>query len=96
MHAYGWPGLITDDDACRVLLDTLVRTHEAPFATPWRLQRPEAELRQKMLAIVTFAIRMTRLGGKLKLSQNRSVTDQQQVRRPCSRVPIPGAGTLAP
>jgi len=79
VHAYGSPRLITDDDACQTLLETLVRTHEAPFATPWRFQMPEAERRKKMQGIVTFAIRITRLEGKLKLSQNRSLADQQQV-----------------
>jgi transcriptional regulator len=79
VHAYGSPRLITDDDSCRALLDTLVRRHEAPLATPWRLHMPEAELRQKMQGIVTFAIRITRLEGKLKLSQNRSLEDQRRV-----------------
>ena len=40
---------------------------------------PEAELRKKMQGIVTFAIRITRLEGKLKLSQNRPLADQQHV-----------------
>lgn len=40
---------------------------------------PEAELRKKMRGIVTFAIRITRLEGKLKLSQNRSLADQRRV-----------------
>jgi transcriptional regulator len=79
VHAYGSPRLIIDDDACRALLDTLVRAHEAPFASPWRFQMPEAELRKKMRGIVTFAIRITRLEGKLKLSQNRPLADQQHV-----------------
>jgi transcriptional regulator len=79
VHAYGSPCLITDADVCRALLDTLVRTHEALFATPWRLQMSEAKVRQKMQGIVTFAVRITRLEGKLKLSQNRSRTDQQRV-----------------
>jgi len=79
VHAYGTPRLITADDSCRALLDTLVRRHEAPFATPWRLHMREAKLRQKMRGIMTFAIRITRLEGKLKLSQNRSLEDQQRV-----------------
>jgi transcriptional regulator len=79
VHAYGRPRLITDEEACRALLDTLVRTYEASFATPWRLHMPEAELRQKIQGIMTFAICLTRLEGKLKLSQNRSLADQQQV-----------------
>jgi transcriptional regulator len=79
VHAYGSPRLITDHDDCRALLDTLVQTYEAPFTTPWRLQMSEVELHKKMQGIVTFAIRIMRLEGKLKLSQNRSLTDQQQV-----------------
>jgi transcriptional regulator len=57
VHAYGSPRLITDDDACRALLDILMRTHEAPFAAPWGIHVPEAELREKMQGIVTFAMR---------------------------------------
>jgi transcriptional regulator len=97
VHAYGSPCLITDDNACRALLDTLVRTHEAPFAAPWRLQMPEAELRKKMQGIVTFAIRITRLEGKLKLSQNRSLADQQRVASTLQESADPGSqdvGTL--
>jgi transcriptional regulator len=97
VHAYGSPRLITDDDACRALLDTLVRTYEAPFATPWRFQMPEAELRKKMQGIVTFAIRITRLEGKLKLSQNRSLADQQHVAETLQRSDDPvsrDVGTL--
>ena len=42
VHAYGSPRLITDDDASHALLDTLVQTHEAPFATTgvWRSAGP--------------------------------------------------------
>jgi transcriptional regulator len=79
VHAYGAPRLITDYEACYALLDTLVRTHEAQFARPWRFQLPEDYVRQMMRGIVAFAIRITRLEGKFKLSQNRSLTDQQHV-----------------
>jgi transcriptional regulator len=79
VHAYGTPRLITEYEACCALLDTLVRTHEAQFARPWLFQLPEDYVRQMMQGIVAFAIRITRLEGKLKLSQNRSLTDQQHV-----------------
>ena len=36
-------------------------------------------MRKMMQGIVGFTIRITRLQGKWKLSQNRSVTDQQNV-----------------
>jgi len=79
VHAYGTARLITDYDACYALLDTLVRTHEAPFARPWRFQLPEDYVRKMVQGIVGFAIRITRLEGKCKLSQNRSRTDQHNV-----------------
>jgi predicted FMN-binding regulatory protein PaiB len=61
------------------LLDTLVRTHEAPFATPWRLQMPEAERRQQMPGIGTWASRSTRLEEPRTLRQLRALADQPQV-----------------
>ena len=79
VHAYGTARLMTDYDACYALLDTLVRTHEAQFARPWLFQLPEDYVRKMMQGIVALAIRITRLQGKLKLSQNRSLTDQQNV-----------------
>jgi transcriptional regulator len=79
VHAYGTPRLITDYDACYALLDTLVRTHEAQFARPWLFQLPEDYVHKMMQGIVAFAIPITRLEGKFKLSQNRSLTDQQHV-----------------
>src|SRR6266571_1097663 len=79
VHAYGAPHLVTDYDAFYALLDTLVRTHESQFARPWLFQLPEDYVHKMMLGIVAFAIPITRLGGKFKLSQNRSLTDQQYV-----------------
>jgi len=79
VHAYGTPRLITDYDACYALLDTLVRTHEVQFARPWLFQLPQDYVRKMMQGIVAFAIRITRLEGKFKLSQNRSLADQQHV-----------------
>jgi transcriptional regulator len=79
VHAYGTPHLVTDYAAFYALLDTLVRAHESQFAKPWLFQLPEDYVRQMMQGIVGFTIRITRLEGKLKLSQNRSLKDQQNV-----------------
>jgi transcriptional regulator len=79
VHAYGTPCLVTDYEAFYALLDTLVRTHESQFARPWLFQLPEDYVRKMMQGIVGFTIRITRLQGKWKLSQNRSATDQQNV-----------------
>lgn len=79
VHAYGRPRLITDYDACYALLTTLVRTHEAHFVQPWRFELPMDYVHKMMQGIVGFAIEITRLQGKFKLSQNRPLTDQQNV-----------------
>jgi transcriptional regulator len=79
VHAYGIPSLVENDEALYQLLADLVRTHEAPMTTPWRLDLPEDYVSRMMKGIVGFEIRITRLEGKLKLSQNRSLADQQAV-----------------
>jgi transcriptional regulator len=97
VHAYGHPRLITDYDACYALLDTLVRTHEAQFPTPWLFQLPQDYVRKMIQGIVGFAIQITRLEGKYKLSQNRALTDQQNVAATLQQSPDPvsrDVGTL--
>ena len=89
VHAYGTPHLVTDYEAFYALLDTLVRTHESQFAKPWRFQLPEDYVRKMMQGIVGFTIRITRLQGKWKLSQNRSATDQQNVAATLQQSPDP-------
>jgi transcriptional regulator len=61
------------------MLETLVDTHEAAFAQPWRVDLPHDYLDKMMRAVVGFEIGITRLEGKLKLSQNRSEHDRQRV-----------------
>ena len=76
-----------------------------PSSTPWcgRMRRrcfqmPEAERRKQMQGIVTCAIRITHVEGKLKFSQNRSLADQQQVAETLQQSADPGSrdvGTLS-
>jgi transcriptional regulator len=79
VHAHGVPRLIEDDDELYQLLDDLVRMHEASMENPWRFDLPADYVRRMMKGIVGFEIRLTRLEGKLKLNQNRSLSDQQAV-----------------
>jgi transcriptional regulator len=76
IHAYGSPRLIEDTASLRRILETLVRVHEASFSRPWSLDLFPNYVDQLMRAIVGFEIEITRLEGKLKLSQNRTSTDQ--------------------
>jgi transcriptional regulator len=61
------------------MLEALVDTHESAFAQPWRMDLPQDYLDKMMRAVVGFEIEITRLEGKLKLSQNRSEHDQRRV-----------------
>ena len=79
VHAYGVPRVVEDQARLHHILETLVDTHEAAFAQPWRMDLPHDYLDKMMRAVVGFEIEITRLEGKLKLSQNRSEHDQQRV-----------------
>jgi transcriptional regulator len=79
VHAYGIPHLIEDTTALYTILQALVQKHESHFEKPWTLQPLNDFMQNKMRAIVGFQIPITRLEGKYKLSQNRSVNDQIRV-----------------
>jgi transcriptional regulator len=79
VHAHGTPEVIDDGAAMHEMLQSLVQAHEAPLPQPWTFDLPEDYLHNMMQGIVGFTIRISRLEGKYKLSQNRPSTDQQRV-----------------
>src|SRR5713101_4934099 len=79
VHAYGIPRLIEDGEELYQLLKTLIETHEAQFKNPWPFMLPEDYLQKMMRGIVGFEIEITRLEGKLKLSQNRTEAERENV-----------------
>jgi transcriptional regulator len=79
VHAYGYPRLIDDQAELLEQLQSLIGLHEASFAHPWPFDLPTDYLEQMMKGIVGFAIQITRLEGKFKMSQNRSATDRERV-----------------
>jgi len=90
-HAYGVPQLIEDEARVWAILKELVAKHEEGFAKPWRMDNPDDYLRKMMRGIVAFEIPITRLEGKFKLSQNRSVRDQSRVVEALAHDPDPDA-----
>ncbi len=78
-HAYGKPRLIEDYAALVKLLHASVQTYESGFEQPWKFDYPEDALRSKVKGIVGFEMEITRLEGKLKMSQNRSEDEQEHV-----------------
>lgn len=71
VHAHG-SIRATTDEGLRAMLDALSRTYEGDRENAWRMDRlPEDYVVKMMRAIVGFEMRVERLEGKFKLSQNR-------------------------
>ena len=80
VHVHGQPRLVEDREELRALVDDTVRLYEQLYPEPWRMDRLDEALVDKMLDnIVGFEITIDRLEGKLKLSQNRSAADREGV-----------------
>lgn len=79
VHAYGRARTM-DDAELRRLVDDLSAIHEAGQPVPWTSAKVTEEWFAGMRkAIVGFAIEITRLEGKFKLSQNRPEGDRMNV-----------------
>ena len=80
VHAHGSLRWIDDAGWLRAFLDGLTDTHEAGQAHPWHMGDAPGDFTAQLLqAIVGLELRITRLEGKFKLSQNRPAADQQGV-----------------
>ena len=92
VHAHG-PLRAIDDAAWLLgLVERLTVRHEAGLAAPWRVSDAPADYIEKLLkAIVGIEIPLTRLEGKWKLGQNRSMQDQATMARELAAGPQPGA-----
>jgi transcriptional regulator len=76
IHAYGTISFYDDPEELRDHVGKMTETHEAPREAPWAVSDAPADYVDKMLgAIVGFKLRITRLEGKWKMSQNRPERD---------------------
>lgn len=76
VHVHGQISIHDDERFVRGLVGRLTRVHEASQAQPWKMSDSPREFIDGMLqAIVGLQIRITRLEGKAKLSQNRQARD---------------------
>jgi transcriptional regulator len=79
VHVRGRPRILPPSELLD-LLRRLVDTHEAQFPRPWSVAALPGPFVEDMLQeIVGFAIAITRVDCKLKLSQNRDAEDRQRV-----------------
>lgn len=92
VHAHG-PLRAIDDAAWLLgLVERLTARHEADQAAPWRVSDAPADYIDKLLkAIVGIEIPLTRITGKWKLGQNRSMQDQARMAHGLAQNNQPGA-----
>ena len=96
VHARGRLKWEHDPKWLRALVGQLTDQHEANQLEPWRVSDAPEEYVAKMLdAIVGLEISITELRGKLKLSQNRSESDREGVRRGLGHGPDANAVAMA-
>ncbi len=80
VHVWGSP-VIQDDPAwLRAQLDALTDSQEKARAQPWRVDEAPADfIAAQMRAIVGVEIPVSRIEGKWKVSQNRTLADRRGV-----------------
>lgn len=80
VHAYGRIEAYTDEERLRAHVTALTAVHEAGFDTPWKPADAPANFIEGMLrAIVGIELTITRLEGKWKVNQNRTMEDRRAV-----------------
>jgi transcriptional regulator len=78
VHVYGEPTLFTDEESLRATLHRMIDTFESSYMTQW--SELSEEYRSRMMKhIVGFNIKVKKLEGKFKLSQNRTKGEQARV-----------------
>lgn len=83
VHAYGTPRILALEDSRQALegmLEAMIESYDPSYRRQWD-ELSEKFREGMMTGIVGFEVTVTRLEGKYKLSQNRSVTDQKRVAR---------------
>lgn len=75
-HVYGRVTIRDDERYLRGLVARLTKVHEASEPVPWKMtDSPKDYIDTMLKAIVGIEIEITRLVGKMKLSQNRELRD---------------------
>lgn len=80
VHAYGHLEVFDEPDRLLEIVTRLTNRHEAGRSAPWAVSDAPADFVATMLkGFRGVALRITRLEGKAKLSQNRPAGDQRRV-----------------
>jgi transcriptional regulator len=79
IHSRGKARLIEDKPELETLLEQLTQVHESHMPNPWKPELTDEQNSKLLDMIVGFEIEITDIQGKFKLSQNRSLEDQQRI-----------------
>jgi transcriptional regulator len=80
VHAYGRLEVVQDQAWLLAHVSDLTRQQEAPYADPWATtDAPEDYLAMMMRGIIGLKFAISRLEGKVKMSQNRQPRDRAGV-----------------
>lgn len=79
VHVHGIAEIVEDRGRIESMLQRLVAEHESSRDAPWSMDLPADYLRNMVDGIVAFEVRITRMEGKFKLSQNRPPADRDNV-----------------
>lgn len=80
VHAYGNLKVVDDTEWLRTQLETLTDQHEANLLEPWSIHDAPNEFTNKLMeSIVGIEMRVTKLLGKWKVSQNQPVPNKEGV-----------------
>jgi transcriptional regulator len=80
IHAYGSITFSEDKEELLEVVARLTARHEGKRASPWAVSdAPPAFTQAQLKGIVSLRLRITRLQGKWKMSQNRNAPDKQGV-----------------
>jgi len=76
VHAHGRVTIRDDERYVRTVIARLTKTHESPQANPWKMtDSPKDFIDMMVKNIVGIEIAVTKLVGKMKLSQNKETRD---------------------
>jgi transcriptional regulator len=78
-HVHGNARLMREPADLEALVRRLVERYESPRSQPWRMDLPADYQAGMLKGIVGFAIEITAITGKFKLSQNRPAGDRERV-----------------
>jgi transcriptional regulator len=80
VHAYGILQIVDNPEWLRTQLETLTDQNESQFSEPWAVTDAPSEFTEKLFeSIVGIEMKITKLLGKWKVSQNQPLENQLSV-----------------